>query len=162
MPRWTPLKADVLDSLAEEFLHNYATGRTLLAVDGIDGAGKTQFADALADALRGKGHAVIRASIDGVATDRIREALVGPFRRGEVLSPDLGDAAGVPAGSDATLIVVGGALDDPETRGLWNWSVWLDDTQGGRAAESSRRASASAIVDNSDWDHPRRVFADSC
>ena len=159
MARWTPQKTDVLDSLAEEFLHNYGTGRTLLAVDGIDGAGKTQFADALADALRGKGHTVIRASIDGVTGAELRQTLVEPFRRGET--------GGGTDSPDATLIVDGSALGDPGTRGLWNWSVWLDgaagaNTEGRNEPAGSARAHASAIVDNSDWDHPRRVFADSC
>lgn len=40
-------------------------GRPLVAVDGVDGAGKTTFADALAARLRSDGHDVTRASIDG-------------------------------------------------------------------------------------------------
>ena len=39
-------------------------GRVILAVDGIDGAGKTVFADGLADAFAEEGVAVYRASID--------------------------------------------------------------------------------------------------
>lgn len=56
---------ELLDSISDEFLHNYARGRTILAVDGIDGAGKTEFADALAARLGRGGHAVFRASVDG-------------------------------------------------------------------------------------------------
>jgi uridine kinase len=36
-----------------------------VAVDGVDGAGKTHFADELADELRGRGTPVVRASVDG-------------------------------------------------------------------------------------------------
>lgn len=38
---------------------------TRVAVDGIDGAGKTMFADELAAVLRDRGRSVIRASVDG-------------------------------------------------------------------------------------------------
>jgi uridine kinase len=41
------------------------SGRFVVAVDGVDGAGKTTFADALAALLRRRGDAVERASIDG-------------------------------------------------------------------------------------------------
>jgi uridine kinase len=40
-------------------------GRPVVAVDGVDGAGKTTFADALALLLQERGQAVVRASIDG-------------------------------------------------------------------------------------------------
>jgi uridine kinase len=40
-------------------------GVVRVAVDGVDGAGKTVFADQLADVLRQKGIVVLRASVDG-------------------------------------------------------------------------------------------------
>ena len=64
MAQWTPLKRDTLDSLADEFLHNYSRGRTIIAIDGLDGAGKTVFADAFAERLGRGGHAVFRACMD--------------------------------------------------------------------------------------------------
>lgn len=42
-----------------------AAGRPVVAVDGVDGAGKTTFADELAERLRAEGRDVVRASIDG-------------------------------------------------------------------------------------------------
>ena len=47
-----------------EFAQHYGLGRTSLAVDGPDGAGKTRFADDLATAFRREGFEVFRASID--------------------------------------------------------------------------------------------------
>lgn len=219
MARWTPQKRDVLDSIADEFLHNYSKGRTLLAVDGIDGAGKRPFADELAERLGKGGHAVFRASVDrfhkpraeryvrGVDSaagyyhdsfdyDLFRRVLIEPFRLG-------GSAGFVTAAfdvdrdvpiemawqtgpQDATLVVDGAFLNRPELRGLWNYSIWLDvddeqaqarlfelDGAAGRSprypggqklylAEANPRTRASAIIDNSDPEHPRRVFADSC
>lgn len=64
MPQWTPQKRAAFDALADEFLANYDKGRTFLAVDGLDGAGQSAFADALAERLGRGGHAVFRASID--------------------------------------------------------------------------------------------------
>ncbi|CAL8974789.1 MAG: uridine kinase [Actinobacteria bacterium] len=40
------------------------SGRTLVGIDGVDGAGKTTFADELADLLRESGLTVIRISMD--------------------------------------------------------------------------------------------------
>ncbi len=51
--------------LRDEVRHNYPAGRVVLAVDGVDGAGKTTFADGLAEAFSEAGSAVYRASIDG-------------------------------------------------------------------------------------------------
>ncbi|NEM90412.1 uridine kinase [Galbitalea soli] len=87
---------------------------------------------------------------------------------------------------DALLLVDGPFLLRPELRGIWNYSIWLDvdpevalerSAQRGAEAglierhlggmelylrESSPRTRATAIVDNGDPEHPRRVFADSC
>ncbi|WP_245872996.1 uridine kinase [Deinococcus planocerae] len=41
-----------------------------VAIDGVDGAGKTTFADELADVLRERGRTVIRASVDGFHAPR--------------------------------------------------------------------------------------------
>ena len=219
MAQWTPLKRDTLDSLADEFLHNYAKGRTLLAVDGIDGAGKRPFADALAERVGRGGHAVFRASVDKFHRPRAERYVRGEdsaegyyrdsfdydlFRRVLIEPFKLGGSTGFVTAAfdvernaqvemdwktgpqDATLIVDGAFLNRPELRGLWNWSVWLDVSEeqaaarlfeldgaagqspryaGGQKlylAEANPRARASAIVDNTDPEHPRRVFTDSC
>ncbi|QIG38167.1 uridine kinase [Microbacterium sp. 4R-513] len=95
----------------------------------------------------------------------------------------------VTAPRDAVLIVDGIFLHRPELRGLWDWSVWLDvpiDVAYRRMAErdggdpdflapanaryregqelyqrdADPRRAASAIVDNIDLAHPRRVHED--
>lgn len=89
------------------------------------------------------------------------------------------EAQWVTAPRDAVLIVDGEFLHRPELRGLWNWSVWLeseaapgDSAQAGSDRESTARAlylrdaaprrAASVIVDDSDPDHPVRVYGDFC
>lgn len=66
----------VLDVLAARVsaLHRPA----LVAVDGVDGAGKTTFADALAEVLRSSGVRVVRVSIDGFHRPRAERHRRGP------------------------------------------------------------------------------------
>jgi uridine kinase len=45
-------------------------GRRIVAIDGVDGAGKTTFADSLAPAIEANGKPVVRASIDGFHNPR--------------------------------------------------------------------------------------------
>ncbi|MBF0689478.1 MAG: uridine kinase [Cellulomonas sp.] len=52
-----------------------------VGIDGVDGAGKTTFADELATALRADGRAVLRASVDGFhrpAAERYRRGRASP------------------------------------------------------------------------------------
>ena len=217
-------KAEVIAALSDEILHNYGKGRAIIAVDGLDGAGKTRFADALAAQLGIGNRAVFRASIDDFHWPRVRRyargrdsaegfyrdsydyetfkrVLIEPFRTGWIGSFVLQafylkrDAPFEPKWSsgpaDALLVVDGIFLNRPELKGLWNFSIWLDvepDTaasrvilrdaedfehdianperySGGQALyleEAKPREAATAIIDNNDYDHPKRTFADSC
>ena len=49
MPLYRASRAEVLSSLADEFLHNYGRGRAFLAVDGGPLADPVAFAQDLAD-----------------------------------------------------------------------------------------------------------------
>jgi uridine kinase len=87
---------------------------------------------------------------------------------------------------DAILVVDGIFLNRPELHGIWNYSIWLDvDREVAEARmlnrdgaaeyperysagqelylkEAKPRELANAIIDNNDFDHPKRIFADSC
>src|SRR5688572_19102989 len=65
MARLTPERRAFIEQLSGEILAPYPRGRLIVAVDGPDGAGKTTFADDLAHELERRGHATVRASIDG-------------------------------------------------------------------------------------------------
>lgn len=214
--------------LRDEVRHLYPGGRVIVAVDGIDGAGKSTFADGLAEVFAETGAAVYRASIDGFHRPRaeryargrrspegfyldsydyatFRRVLIDPFRDGAQTSGATGfqlaafdvardapvEAQWVTGPRDAVLVVDGIFLHRPELRGIWDWSVWLDvpneiacarmairdgsDPDPAAPANARyregqsiyRRAAqpdlaASAIVDNSDLMHPRRVYRDFC
>ena len=90
--------------------------------------------------------------------------------------------------ADAILIVDGSYLLRPELRGLWNTAIWLDAKaavrddrlleRSGIEPGSSRakrytgayklyektkpRDVAQIVIENTDPDHPRRQFSDSC
>jgi uridine kinase len=51
--------------LRDRARRRYPAGRVVIAVDGLDGAGKTVFADGLAEVFAEAGDAVFRAGIDG-------------------------------------------------------------------------------------------------
>ncbi|MFH8250930.1 uridine kinase [Microbacterium sp. B2969] len=101
------------------------------------------------------------------------------------------EATWVTAPRDAVLIVDGIFLNRPHLRGIWDWSVWLDvpvDVAFQRMAErdgtdpdflaasnaryrdgqelylrdGDPRHAASAIVDNTDLQHPVRSYRDFC
>jgi uridine kinase len=137
---WAPAKKDVLDELAAEILHNYGAGRAVVAVDGVDAGRTTAFADDLADAMRDAGRTVERATSGSTTT--VESELVQPFKANR-------------DGGDLLLLVDGVDLHDPSVAGLWNFLVWL-------ASDRLHQQIASALVDVSDPEHPRRIFADSC
>ncbi|AYF98862.1 nucleoside/nucleotide kinase family protein [Protaetiibacter intestinalis] len=91
--------------------------------------------------------------------------------------------------ADLFLIVDGVFLNRPELRGIWNYSIWLEADAEVRAErmrvrdgstpspelaarydgaqelyerDAKPRQAAIAIIDNTDVEHPRRVFADAC
>lgn len=61
-PTLTPARLALLEKIAGRITE---TGAVRIGVDGVDGAGKTIFADQLADGLRTAGRDVVRVSIDG-------------------------------------------------------------------------------------------------
>jgi uridine kinase len=199
-------RSEVIAALADDILHNYGKGRVIIAVDGLDGVGRSEFADALAARL-GIGHrAVFRASMDDFQNSRAtREAkgidsaegsyrntfdyvtfkrmLVEPFRSpgsiGSFVLQAFDEERDIPfepkwtsGPADAMLIVDGIYLNRPELKGIWNFSIWVEGEQAADGPdaeveqlyidESSPRTTATAIIDNTDVDHPRRRFADSC
>jgi uridine kinase len=65
-----PPRQEVLDTVARAVSRPVGSGVTRVAIDGVDGAGKTYFANELAEVLRAAGRSVIRASVDGFHNPR--------------------------------------------------------------------------------------------
>lgn len=187
MSTWAPEKNDTVRALATEILHNYARGRAFVAVDGRDGAAAERFADDLAESLREEGHAAFRASLGafllpsspgGAAADggpegvfdesAFRRELVEPFRLGGDAGWLSGAAGGdhrdddrVTGPADALLLVDRALVGRAELAGLWNYSVWVESSDAGDRSPEERGRS-TAVIDNSDPEHPRRLFDDAC
>ncbi|WP_022892849.1 hypothetical protein [Agromyces subbeticus] len=146
---------ELLEGIAEEFLHHAPRGRRLIAVDGAATVDTARFADDLAAVLRGRGQSVVRASVGGAdetgGAHRIDEAalraeVVDPFRAGT--TPGASD--------DSVLVVDGRGLLDDAVRGIWHFSVWL------KAGDELPHSGASVIVDVTDDAAPSRFFYDYC
>ena len=56
-------RIEFLRGLSTEILHNYGKGRSIVAVDGAAGSGRTAFADDLAEVFEEREHPVFRASM---------------------------------------------------------------------------------------------------
>lgn len=63
-------RTELLRSIASSIAQLPAKSFLKIAIDGVDGAGKTTFADELAPILRSFGKEVIRASVDGFHNPR--------------------------------------------------------------------------------------------
>ena len=154
-PPPTGRRAEVLAELAAHVVALRGGHRVVVALDGVDGAGKTVLGRELS-ALVAPHREVHRASVDGFHRPRaeryarrrtaerfyrdsfdhaaLRGRLVGPFRRGEpwvravhdVEREVMVEAAPEPApGADAVLLVDGVFLHRPELGDLWDASVWV-------------------------------------
>jgi uridine kinase len=59
------MRQQLTAEVADAILESPAAGFRRVGIDGVDGAGKTHFADELAEELRGRDVPVVRASVDG-------------------------------------------------------------------------------------------------
>lgn len=144
-------------ALADAVLALRPGQRVAVAVDGVDGAGKTVLADELAEVI-GSSRSVLRVTIDGfhrpkaqrVARGRgpetfyedsydyaaFQRAVIEPFRRGEPVTPAVNDVDAdqpvdpdpVAVGSDTVLLVDGIFLHRPEIADVWDAAVWVEVT----------------------------------
>lgn len=145
----------MLRALADELVALLPGRRIAVAIDGVDGAGKTVLADQLAEVI-GRARHVLRVSIDGFHRpraeryrhgrgpesfyedsydyDAFRAAVVEPFRTGQPVTPAVNDVVGdrrldlpaEPVGDTTMLLVDGIFLQRPELEGVWDAVVFVD------------------------------------
>ncbi|MFD1712888.1 hypothetical protein ACFSBZ_00240 [Amnibacterium flavum] len=169
MARWAAARADVIGEFADEILHNYRGGRAVVGVDGVPGAGQAAFADELASALRERGETAYRATADAdddPTAAAVRADAIEPFRAGRPPFDDQGSAI---------LVVDGTRLHSEQLLSAFAYTIWLalpesaetgprdlSDEQARYERQRAPRVRATSNVDNTDPEHPRRTFADSC
>lgn len=134
---------DVWSGIAGDFLHLYPRGNRLLAVAGADAARSRRTADDLASALSAVGQNVERVHTDDADAQSLRTEVIAPFRE----SPQ-----------DGRVLIVSGpaALMSESARGLWNFTLWQ------LVHDEVPHTVASALIDVSDPENPKRRFADYC
>jgi uridine kinase len=167
MARWAPARADVIGEYADEVLQLFPSGRILVGIDGVDGAGKTTFARDLVAALQERGVAAAAVSLEDFAArgqgqggsrdagtaaydlDAFRRLVVAPYRRGEPVLPahrtgdgEVPDPPAFQPGERAVLVVEGTFLHRKDLVGLWHASAWL---QVPRAAARRRAADRDGV-----------------
>lgn len=113
----------------------------------------------------------------GFDESALRRVLVEPFRMGGSTAFVTGvfdpardawiEPKWLTGPSDAILVIDGRFVLRPRLTDLWDFRIALDGEPEDPAdvlayAESDPRLVASAVVDNSDPEHPRRRFFDSC
>ncbi|WP_374009617.1 hypothetical protein [Leifsonia sp. LS-T14] len=140
-----------------EFVQHYSHGPRFVAVTGVPDGDPARAADLFAAALRETGQDSVRTSVaPGTDPDVFREEVVAPFRP-----------------RDAVLVVDGPGLLTPEFRGFWNFSLWVEHdperspdwsfvTTGQKDPLGAPREVASVLLDDTDPERPRRLWADSC
>jgi uridine kinase len=68
----TPARLALFEDLAARIAELEGEGLTMVGIDGVDGAGKTRFADALAQYLEAQGQVVVRTGIDAFHNPRAK------------------------------------------------------------------------------------------
>ena len=182
-------RVEFLRGLRDEILSNYPRGRRLIGVDGFRGAGTREVADDLATVFDDGGVPAFRASMGDFLKPRsvrgtgdqaydettFRRVLLDPWRLAGSTGfqtaafdadrdvPTLSEWKTAPA--DAVLIVDGAYLLG-SLKGIWHFLVYVDAQQAEADDDYLGSAtpffSASAVIDTSSPEAPKRVLSDSC
>jgi uridine kinase len=70
-------RADLFAALGQQVMTTHPQWRIRVAIDGVDGAGKSTFADELAQRIAARGRPVVRASVDGFHRPRVERYRLG-------------------------------------------------------------------------------------
>jgi uridine kinase len=168
-PRSGAVRAAVLDRVADAVPR--ITGRRVrVAVDGIDGAGKTWFADDLARVLTRRGFTVQRLSIDDflspatVRYARGRRSPAGYWLDSHDLPRFVRAITTEPHGAPsegAVLLTDGIFLHRGELQDLWDLTIYLDvpfDVAFARMARRDGRSADPAAKENVRYSEGQRLY----
>lgn len=135
-------------AIAAEVIAQVGTNRTVIAVDGQDGIDLERIAAALVGGFEQHGVHAMAAAAPSAEADMLRADLVTPFR--------------TTGAGDGVLVVHGAGLLAPGTRTLWRWSLWAEQESGRLGRRADVKIAASAVLDVTDPEHPRREWNDAC
>lgn len=135
-------------AIAAEVIAQVGTNRTVVGVDGQDGTDLERVAAGLVAGFQQHGVQAMAAAAPSPEVDTLRADLVAPFR-------STGEGPGV-------LVVHGHGVLAKGARGLWRWSLWVEQEAGRLERRADVKIAASAILDVSDPEHPRREWNDAC
>ncbi len=148
MARWAPEETDTMAAIANEVIAQVGTNRTVVGIDGQDGVDLERVAAALVAGFEQQGVSAMAAAASSADADALRNDLVAPFR-------STGEGPGV-------LVVHGHGVLGVGARGLWRWSMWVEQESGRLERRADVKIAASAVLDVTDPAHPRREWNDAC
>jgi hypothetical protein len=148
MARWAPQETDTMAAIAGEVIAQVGTNRTVVGIDGQPGTDLERVAAALANGFEQHGIPALTAAAPATDADTLRADLVAPFRS---------TGAG-----DGVLLVHGHGLLAPGARTLWRWSLWVERDEDRLERRADVKVAASAVLDVTDPEHPRREWNDAC
>ncbi|WP_186317789.1 hypothetical protein [Curtobacterium sp. 9128] len=148
MARWAPEATDTMSAIAGEVIAQVGTNRTVVGIDGQDGVDLERVAAALVTGFAAHGVSAMAAVAPSADVDALRTGLVTPFRT-------TGAGPGV-------LVVHGHGVLASGARGLWRWSMWVEQESGRLERRADVKIAASAVLDVTDPEHPRREWNDAC
>ncbi|MGN7189726.1 hypothetical protein [Curtobacterium sp. MCBA15_004] len=148
MARWAPQETDTYAEIAGEVIAQVGTNRAVVGVDGQDGVDLERVAAGLVAGFARYGVSAMAAAAPSSDVDVLRSDVVTPFR--------------TTGAGDGVLVVHGHGLLAPGARGLWRWSLWAEQETGRLERRADVKIAASAVLDVTDPDHPRREWNDAC
>ncbi|SDQ87758.1 hypothetical protein SAMN02800687_2932 [Curtobacterium sp. UNCCL20] len=135
-------------AIAAEVIAQVGTNRTVIGIDGQDGVDLERVAAGLVAGFEQHGVSAMAAAAPSADVDALRADLVAPFRS---------TGAG-----DGVLVVHGHGVLAHGARGLWRWSLWAEQEDGRLERRADVKIAASAVLDVTDPEHPRREWNDAC
>ncbi|WFR66289.1 hypothetical protein P9139_15460 [Curtobacterium flaccumfaciens] len=148
MARWAPEETDTMAAIAAEVVAQVGTNRTVVGIDGQDGTDLERVAAALVAGFEQHGVPAMAAAAPSSDVDVLRSDLVAPFR-------STGEGPGV-------LVVHGHGVLAHGARALWRWSMWVERDPGRLERRADVKIAASAVLDVTEPEHPRREWNDAC
>ncbi|WP_420367876.1 hypothetical protein [Curtobacterium sp. L1-20] len=148
MARWAPQETDTMAAIAAEVIAQVGTNRTVIGIDGQEGTDLERVASALVEGFKQHGVSAMAAAAPTSDADVLRSDIITPFR--------------TTGAGDGVLVVHGRGVLAHGAHRLWRWSLWVEQEDGRLERRADVKIAASAVLDVSDPEHPRREWNDAC